>query len=320
MVTADAHFFDAVFPGLFQGQAEHLNGVAVLTFCRADAVADVPAVGEQVIVEVMAQVGHAHQVLLLVQGQILGGGYKARRGGGRVFQSADVGQPGVEIGVLVQRGGAVHPGADGQKLLPVGHHLGFVALVRLPQVNLPGCGVPGGSAEIRGFHQAMTVAVKVQHAGAPQREAGRGIPLWVEPDQLQLVSSEVGDERDEMILCHRVVDGNEQLILHPLHGQLVVLVGVLRFRNVLRGQGDAAAAHHGLPGGVEHIAADGADIELGTQEVGGPVLVDHGLSLHQFQYRDAQRGRQRFQQGNVGQAFGCLPLGDGLGADGKFCR
>lgn len=42
MVTADAHFFDAVFPGLFKGQAEHLNGVAVLTFCRADAVADVP--------------------------------------------------------------------------------------------------------------------------------------------------------------------------------------------------------------------------------------------------------------------------------------
>ena len=116
-----------------------------------------------------------------------------------------------------------------------------------------------------------------------------------------------------------MVDGNEQLILHPLHGQLVVLVGVLRFRNVLRGQGDAAAAHHGLPGGVEHIAADGADIELGTQEVGGPVLVDHGLSLHQFQYRDAQRGRQRFQQGNVGQALGRLPLGDGLGADRELC-
>ncbi len=114
-----------------------------------------------------------------------------------------------------------------------------------------------------------------------------------------------------------MVQGDEKLVLHPLHGQLVVLVGVLRFRNVLRRQGDAAAAHHSLSGGVEHIAADGADVELAPQEIGGPVLVDHGLSLHQFQYADAQRGRQRFQQGNVRQAFGCLPLGDGLCADGE---
>ena len=265
----------------------------------------------------MAQVGHAHQVLLLVQGQILGGGYKARRGGGRVFQSADVGQPGIEIGVLVQRGGAVHPGAVGQKLLPVGHHLFPVGFLRLPQMELLGRGAAGGSAEIRGFHQAMTVAVEVEHPGAPQREAGGGIALRVQLDQLELIAREVGDERDEVVFCHGVMERDKKLVLHPFDGQLVVLVGVLRFRNVLRGQGDAAAAHHGLPGGVEHIAADGADIELGTQEVGGPVLVDHGLSLHQLQNRDAQRSGQGLQQGDIGQALGRLPLGDGLGADGK---
>ena len=163
----------------------------------------------------------------------------------------------------------------------------------------------------------MAVAVEVEHPGAPQREAGGGIALRVQLDQLELIARQVGDERDEVVFCHGVMERDKKLVLHSLHGQLVVLVGVLRFRNVLRGQGDAAAAHHGLPGGVEHIAADGADIELGTQEVGGPVLVDHGLSLHQFQYRDAQRGRQGLQQGDIGQALGRLPLGDGLGADGK---
>ena len=123
-----------------------------------------------------------------------------------------------------------------------------------------------------------------------------------------------------MILCHRVVDGNEQLILHPLDGQLVVLIGVLGVGDILRGQGHAATADHGLPGGVEHIAADGADIEFGAQEIGGTVPVDDRLPLHQLQNRDAQRSGQGFQQGNIGQALGCLPFGDGLGADGKFCR
>mgnify|MGYP006969019980 CR=1 FL=1 len=116
------------------------------------------------------------------------------------------------------------------------------------------------------------------------------------------------------------MERDKKLVFHPLDGQLVVLIGVLGVGDILRGQGDAAAAHHGLPGGVEHVAADGADIEFGAQEIGGPVLVDHGLSLHQFQNRDAQRSGQGLQQGDIGQALGRLPFGDGLGADGKFCR
>ena len=170
---------------------------------------------------------------------------------------------------------------------------------------------------MRGFHQAVAVAVEVEHPGAPQREAGGGIALRVQLDQLELIARQVGDERDEVVFCHGVMERDKKLVLHPLDGQLVVLVGVLGVGDILRGQGDAAAAHHGLPGGVEHVAADGADIEFGAQEIGGTVPVDDRLPLHQLQNRDAQRSGQGLQQGDIGQALGRLPFGDGLGADGK---
>lgn len=78
-----------------------------------------------------------------------------------------------------------------------------------------------------------------------------------------------------MALLHGVVQGNEKFILHPFNGQLVLLVGIIGLRDIQRGQRDAAAAHHGLTGGVEHVPAEGADVELGTQQIGGTVSVDH---------------------------------------------
>ena len=121
-----------------------------------------------------------------------------------------------------------------------------------------------------------------------------------------------------MVFGHGVVDGDEKLIFHPLQRQLMVFVGVVRLRDVQRRQGDAAAAHDSLPGGVEYIAAQGTDVELGAQQVGGTVAVDDGCALHQFQDADAQSRCQRLQQGDVGQAVGRLPLGDGLCADGQL--
>ena len=103
MVAADAHLGDAAFPGLFEGQAEHLAGVAVLPLRGADAVTDVAAVGQQIVVEVVAEVGHPHEMLVFVQCQILGGGNKSGGGGGRVFQAAEGSQPLVVVVVFVQR-------------------------------------------------------------------------------------------------------------------------------------------------------------------------------------------------------------------------
>lgn len=99
-----------------------------------------------------------------------------------------------------------------------------------------------------------------------------------------------------MVFGHGVVDGDEKLIFHPFQCQLMVLVGVVRLRDVQRRQGNAAAAHDSLPGGVEHIAAQGADVELGAKQVGGAVPVDDGFALHQLEYADTQSRRQRLQQ------------------------
>lgn len=150
-----------------------------------------------------------------------------------------------------------------------------------------------------------------------------GVSLRVKFDQLQFVAGEAGNEGNVVVFGHGVVDGDEKLIFHPLERQLMVFVGVVRLRDVQRRQGDAAAAHDSLPGGVEHIAAERADVELAPQQVGCPVPVDDGFSLHQLQHADPQSRSQRFQQGDIGQALGGLPLGNGLGADrkcsGKLC-
>ena len=228
----------------------------------------------------MAQVRHAHKALVLVQRQIFGGGDKS--GGGRLrgFEVPDRSQPCVEIVVLIQRRGAVHPGADGQEFFPVGHDLLPVALVRFAEMDLLGRRAAGGGAEIRGFHQAVAVAVEVEHPCAMQREPAARLALRVQLDEMELVAGEVGDEGDEVILFHRVMEGDEEFILYPLHGQLVVFVGGVGVGDVQWGQSDAAATDHRLTGGVEHIPTDGADVELGAQQIGGAVPIDYRLALH----------------------------------------
>ena len=173
-------------------------------------------------------------------------------------------------------------------------------------------------AEVRCFHQAVAVAVEVEYARTGDFETAAGVSLRVKFDQLQFVAGEAGNEGNVVVFGHGVVDGDEKLIFHPLERQLMVFVGVVRLRDVQRRQGDAAAAHDSLAGGVEHIAAQGTDVELGAQQVGGTVAVDDGFTLHQLEHADAQSRCQRLQQGDVGQAVGRLPLGDGLCADGQL--
>ena len=185
-------------------------------------------------------------------------------------------------------------------------------------MELLGRGAAGCGPEIRGLHQAVAVAVEVEYARTGDFETAAGVSLRVKFDQLQFVAGEAGNEGNVVVFGHGVVDGDEKLIFHPLQRQLMVFVGVVRLRDVQRRQGDAAAAHDSLPGGVEHIAAQGADVELGAKQVGRTVPVDDGFALHQLEHADAQSRRQRLQQGNIGQAVGCLPLGDGLCADGQL--
>ena len=274
---------------------------------------------QQVIVQAVAQVYHADQMFVLVQGEILGRGNFP--GGCRLRSRirADICKPCVKIVVLIESAGAVHPGVNGEKLLPIGHDLLPVGCFRLAEMKLLGRRFPGDE-EIRLLHQAVAVAVKVEHTLAAKWETTGCIALGIELDELELIAREIGDEGDIMFLRHGVVDGDEELVFDPFDGELVIFVGVFRLGNVLRGQSDAAAADDGLSGGMQNIAADRADVELGAQEVGGTVPVDDRFALHQLQDRYPQRGGQRLKEGDVGQTFCRLPLGDGFGTDGQNVR
>ena len=116
---------------------------------------------------------------------------------------------------------------------------------------------------------------------------------------------------------HGVGEGDVVLVLHLLHGQMVVLVGGLRLQ---RGQGHPTAADHHFSHGVDDVAADGADVKLGPQQVGREVAVADGVPRHQLQHRDPQGGGQGGEQGDVRQALARLPLGDGFVAHIDLCR
>ena len=123
-----------------------------------------------------------------------------------------------------------------------------------------------------------------------------------------------------MGLRHGVVDGDEMLVLHIFDGQRMVFVRLFRLQ---RRERDAATADHRISQCVDGIAADGADVELAAQHIGGNVFVADLLAVHQLDDGDPQCLSQRLQQADVWQPFGSLPLGNGLAADAdalcQFC-
>ena len=80
---------------------------------------------------------------------------------------------------------------------------------------------------------------------------------------------------DEMGLGHLVADGDELLVLHRFHADLMGFVHLLRLQ---QGQGHAAAADHRFSHAVQHVAADGAAVKAGTQQVSAAVLIPHGAA------------------------------------------
>ena len=73
-----------------------------------------------------------------------------------------------------------------------------------------------------------------------------------------------------MLLGHRVGDGEETFVLHPLEGKGVAVVCCLGLQ---RRQGDATAGDGSAPRGVEDIAANRANVEMGAQQIARHVLV-----------------------------------------------
>ena len=115
-----------------------------------------------------------------------------------------------------------------------------------------------------------------------------------------------------MLLCHRMINRDEMLILNLLDMDAVVSIHILSFQ---WRQGDAAAADYRVSGAVYDVSADGTDMEFAAEHIGRNVFVDNMLAVHQFDHGDIQRLCQWLQQGNIRQSLGGFPLGDGLAAD-----
>ena len=99
-----------------------------------------------------------------------------------------------------------------------------------------------------------------------------------------------------MLLRHGVVNGDEMFVLHILGGDGVVII---RFFRLQSRQGNATAADERISQTVNRIAADRADIELRPQHIGGDVLIDNVLTIHQLDNGDTQCLSQGLQKRNI---------------------
>ena len=152
-------------------------------------------------------------------------------------------------------------------------------------------------------------------AAAAAKKAGFGISFGIELDALKAAAGAVGDEGNVVVFCQWVIDGNVVFIFDVLDAGGVGVVGRFRFQ---RRQGDAAAGHHGWAHGLKNVAADGADIELAFEHVGGAVGVDDLLAGEQLGDRNFERLGEGLEQGNIWQAAAGLPFGNGFIADAEF--
>lgn len=165
--------------------------------------------------------------------------------------------------------------------------------------------------------KAVMVAVPVEPAmaAAATKKAGFGVSFGIELDALKAAAGAVGDEGNVVVFCHGVIDGNVVFVFDVLDCGGVGVVG--RFR-LQRRQGDAAAGNHGWAHGLKNVAADGADIELAFEHVGGAIGVDDLLAGEQLGDRNFERLGEGLEQGNIWQTAAGLPFGNGFVADAEF--
>lgn len=150
---------------------------------------------------------------------------------------------------------------------------GILARNRNPQAR--GSGIDERSNALA--EKAVVVAVPVEPAvaAAAPEKACFGVAFRIELDDFKAAAGAVGDEGNVVLLGHGVIDSDVILVLDVLDCGGVGVVG--RFR-LERRQGDATAGNHGRAHGLEHVAADGADVKLAFEHVGGAVGVDDLLA------------------------------------------
>ena len=114
------------------------------------------------------------------------------------------------------------------------------------------------------LHESVPVAVPIEVTHAVKFQAALGIALRIEFDELHPVAGDPGHKGDVVLLCHFVVDGEEVLVFHGLHGDGVGFVGGFGLQ---RRQSHPAAADDGLSHSVDHVAADGAAVKFGAEQI-----------------------------------------------------
>lgn len=139
----------------------------------------------------------------------------------------------------------------------------------------------------------MAIAVAVEVSSALEAESAFSISLRVKFHHLKLVGCHVGQKRYVVGFVHGVMDGDELLIFHLFY--LDFMVFIQRFSLQSR-KGNTAAADHGIAHGVNDVAADGADIQFGAEQIGGLILVDDGITFHQLHDGDTQGGGERLDE------------------------
>ena len=82
-----------------------------------------------------------------------------------------------------------------------------------------------------------------------------------------------------MLLGHVMFHHKEALVLHRFDGDPVCFIDLFGFQ---RRQGNAAADSNSFTHGVDDVAADRADVNFGTQHIGGNILIGDNTTCSQF--------------------------------------
>ena len=113
-------------------------------------------------------------------------------------------------------------------------------------------------------HQSMAVAVAIQVSSASEAKSALCVSFRVQLDHLKLFGCHIGQKGNVVGFCHGMTDGDEVLIFYRLDLDLVVFVQRFGIQSRKR---HTTAADDRISQGVDHIAADRADIQLGTSRL-----------------------------------------------------
>lgn len=139
----------------------------------------------------------------------------------------------------------------------------------------------------------MVIAVAVEVSSALEAESAFSIALRVQLHHLKLVGCHVGQKGYVVGFGHGVMDGDELLVFRLF--DLDFMVFIQRFSLQSR-KGHTVAADDGISHGVNDVAADGADIQFGAEQIGGRILVDDGIAFHQLHDGDTRGGGERLDE------------------------